>query len=175
LVVGTRLRSVFSFPNPVNEVAARVVAGGVVVLSAAAVSFREPWLLIPLCYGFWARVATGPSLSPLGQLATRVVAPRLGPPRLVAGPPKRFAQAMGVVFSSAALILWFGFGLQGATWGVVGVLIAAALAESALGLCVGCRVFAGLMRMGIIPDEVCAACADISLRHPGIRPEAAPT
>jgi hypothetical protein len=150
----------------VNETAARVVAGGVVILSASAIGFREPWLLVPLAYGFWARVLTGPTLSPLGQLATRVVAPRLTPsPPLVAGPPKRFAQAIGVVFSSTAVVLWFGFGAQGATWVVVGLLGLAALAESALGLCLGCRLFAGLMRLGIIPDEVCAACADISLRH----------
>jgi hypothetical protein len=153
----------------VNEIAARVVAGGVVVLGAAAMGLRDPWLLIPLAYGFWARVLTGPTLSPLGQLATRVVAPRLAAaPRLVAGPPKRFAQGIGVAFSSTALILWFAVGAHGATWVVVGVLTAAALAESAFGLCMGCRVFAGLMRIGIIPDDVCAACADISLRHPEI-------
>jgi len=173
--VPRRLRTVFSFPNPVNEVAARVVAGGVVVLSAAAIGWHLGWLLIPISYGFWARVLSGPTLSPLGQLATRLVAPRLGPARLVAGAPKRFAQAMGVVFSSTALILWFGLGAQGATWVVVGLLLAAALAESALGLCIGCRVFAGLMRRGIIPDDVCAACADISLRHPALRQEPAPT
>src|SRR5580700_5128696 len=143
--MGTRVRSVFSFPNPVNEVAARVVAGAVVLLSGATIGFREPWLLIPLAYGFWARVLTGPRLSPLGQLATRVVAPRLAAPRLVAGPPKRFAQAMGVAFSSTALILWFGFGEQTACWVLVGMLIAAALAESAFGFCIGCRVFGQLM------------------------------
>ena len=27
------------------------------------------WLLIPLAYGFWARVLTGPKLSPLGWTA----------------------------------------------------------------------------------------------------------
>jgi hypothetical protein len=160
--------SVFSFPNPVNEVAARVVAGAVVLLSGATIGFRAPWLLVPLAYGFWARVLTGPTLSPLGQLATRIVAPRLAAPRLVAGPPKRFAQGIGAVFSSAALVLWFGFGAQTASLAVVGVLGAAAWAEAPLGLCLGCRVFAGLMRIGLIPDEVCAACADISLRHPEI-------
>jgi len=166
----TGIRSVFSFPNPVNEVAARVVAGGVVVLGACAIGFREPWLLVPLAYGFWARVLSGPTLSPLGLLATRLVAPRLTPsPRLVAGPPKRFAQGIGVLFSTAALILWFGFGAHTATWVVVGVLTAAAGAESVFGLCVGCRVFGGLMRMGLVPDEVCAACADITLRHPEVR------
>ena len=38
----------FSFPNPVNEVAARLVAGGVVVLSAAELATGQRWLLIPL-------------------------------------------------------------------------------------------------------------------------------
>src|ERR1700760_2514382 len=40
------------------------------------------WLTAVIAYGFIARVATGPTLSPLGQLATRVLAPRLGAPRL---------------------------------------------------------------------------------------------
>ena len=110
---------------------------------------------------------TGPTLSPLGQLATRVVAPRLPwGPKLVAGPPKRFAQAIGVVFSTTALVLWFGFGLATAAWVVVGLLAVAAFLESAFGICLGCIAFGFLMRAGVIPEEVCEACADISLRHP---------
>jgi hypothetical protein len=104
-----------------------------------------------------------------GQLATRVVAPRLSPdPRLVAGPPKRFAQAIGVVFSSTALVLWYGFGLGTAAWVVVALLAVAALLESAFGICLGCIAFGFLMRVGVVPDEVCAACADLSARHPGL-------
>ncbi|MBF6555807.1 MAG: DUF4395 domain-containing protein [Acidimicrobiales bacterium] len=157
----------FSFPNPVNEYAARTVATGVVLMCAAALAFRQPWILIPLAYGFWARVLTGPTLSPLGQLATRVVAPRLpGEPRLVPGPPKRFAQAMGVAFSTSALVLWYGFGLGAAAWVVTAMLGTAAFLEAAFGLCLGCLAFGALMRAGLIPEEVCAACADISLRHP---------
>jgi hypothetical protein len=158
---------VFKFPNPVNEYAARTVAAGVLVMAVAAIAFQQPWILIPLAYGFWARVLTGPTLSPLGQLATRVVAPRLPwGPKPVAGPPKRFAQAVGVVFSTTALILWFGFGLATATWVVVALLACAATLESVFGICVGCMVFGYLMRAGVIPDEVCVACSDISLRHP---------
>jgi hypothetical protein len=165
-----RIRSVVGFPNPVNEVAARVVAGGVVVLCVLAFALDQPWLLVPLAYGFWARVLAGPKLSPLGQLATRVVVPRLAVrPRLVAGPPKRFAQAIGVVFSTTALVLWFGFGAHTAAWGVLGFLVAAAVLESAFGICLGCRVFTLLMRVGLVPDEVCEACADVSLRHPELR------
>jgi hypothetical protein len=167
--VQSGIRRVFSFPNPVNEVAARVVAGGVVALCVATIASGQGWLLVPLAYGFWARVLTGPSLSPLGQLATRLVAPRLGPPKEVAGPPKRFAQAIGVLFSSTALVLWFGAGQHTAALVVTGMLAGAAFLESALGICLGCRVFASLMRAGLVPDEVCEACADISLRHPELR------
>jgi hypothetical protein len=158
---------VFSFPNPVNEYAARTVAAGVVVMCVAALAFRQPWILIPLAYGFWARVLSGPRFSPLGLLATRVVAPRLpGQARLVPGPPKRFAQGIGVVFSSTALVLWFGFGLSTATWVVVSLLAVAAFLESAFAICLGCIGFGMLMKAGVIPEEVCEACADISLRHP---------
>jgi hypothetical protein len=161
--------TLFSFPNPVNDYAARTVATGVVVLCVAAIALRQPWLLVPLTYGFWARLATGPKLSPLGQLATRVIAPRLPvEPKLVPGPPKRFAQAIGVLFSSTAVILWFGFGLSTATWVVIGLLAAAAFLEAAFGLCLGCMTFGALMRAGVIPEQVCEACADISLRHPGL-------
>lgn len=137
-------------------------------MCVAALAFQQYWILIPLAYGFWARVLTGPTLSPLGQLATRVVAPRLGEPRPVPGPPKRFAQGIGVAFSSTALVLWYGFGLGTAAWVVVGLLATAAFLESALGLCLGCIAFGLLMKAGVIPDEVCAACADISLRHPDL-------
>jgi hypothetical protein len=162
---------VFSFPNPVNEKAARTVAAGVVAMCIAALVLQEGWVLIPLAFGFWVRMASGPRFSPLGQLATRVVAPRLpGQPRMVPGPPKRFAQAIGVVFSSTAIVLWFGFGLTTATWVMVALLATAAFLESALGLCLGCQIFGVLMRAGVIPEEVCRSCSDISLRHPQLSP-----
>ncbi len=160
---------VFSFPNPVDEHAARTVAGGVLLMCVAALAFRQPLILIPLTYGFWARVLAGPRLSPLGFVATRLVAPRLPrPPKPVAGPPKRFAQAMGATLSTAALVLWYGSGLSTATWAVVATMAVAAFLESVFAVCVGCTVFGLLMRAGVIPDEVCAACADVSLRHPAL-------
>ncbi len=156
----------FSFPNPVNELAARTVAAGVVAMCAVAFATRQGWPLIVIAYGFWARVATGPKASPLGQLAVRVVAPRLGPARPVPGPPKRFAQAMGTAFSTAALICWFGPGWHLASWVLLGMLTAAALLESAAGICLGCICFSALMRAGVIPESVCEECAQVSLRHP---------
>ncbi len=157
----------FSFPNPVDEYAARTVATGVFLLCVATIAAGAGWLLVPLAYGFWARVLTGPTLSPLGRLATRVVAPRLpGRPRLVPGPPKRFAQGIGVAFSTTALLLYFGGGFTAAAWVVTGLLAAAAFLEAAFGICLGCTVFAGLMRAGVIPASVCESCADVTRHHP---------
>jgi Domain of unknown function (DUF4395) len=160
---------VFTFPNPVNDYAARTVATGVFLMCLVAIGLRQSWILVPLAYGFWARVLCGPRFSPLGQLATRVVAPRLPwEPKLVPGPPKRFAQAIGVLFSTTALVLWFGFGLQTATLLVVALLATAAFLEAALGLCLGCKAFAVLMRFGVIPESVCVECSDLSRRVPGL-------
>lgn len=164
------MSDLFGFPNPVNELAARTVAAGVALLTATTVLLSVfdgsgwLWLTVPLAYGFLARVLTGPTLSPLGQVATRVVAPRLGPARLVAGPPKRFAQSMGAVLSLAALTAHFGFSADGLAELLVGAVLLAAILESALALCLGCKIFSLLMRAGFIPDETCAACADIFLR-----------
>lgn len=161
-------RSFFSFPNPVNEVAARTVATGVVAMGLLVAVLGWGWVLVPLTYGFVARVLAGPRISPLGQFAVKVVAPRL-PDRakLVPGPPKRFAQAIGVVFTVTASALWLA-GHSGAARVVIGLLVVAAALEAVLGFCLGCKVFGVLMRLGVIPDEVCAECNDLSLRYPDL-------
>jgi hypothetical protein len=162
----TQPRRLVGFPETVNEVAARLVAAGVVLMSLAALVLRQHWLLVPLAYGFWARVLTGPKLSPLGQLVTRVVVPRLPvEPRTVPGPPKRFAQAIGAACTTTALVAHFAFGLTGVADVILGMMIVFATLESVFALCVGCRIFAGLMRIGLIPAEVCEACNDLSLRR----------
>jgi hypothetical protein len=153
--------AIIGFPRTVNEKAARTVAAGVVVLAVLTVATGWFWLTVPLAYGFWARALTGPRLSPLGQLASRVIAPRLGTPRIVSGPPKRFAQAMGVAFSTTALVLGLVVGLHTAATVVLALLVVAAALEAFAGLCLGCRIFALLMRAGLIPAEVCADCTDI--------------
>jgi uncharacterized protein DUF4395 len=160
------MREFFSFPNPVNEIAARLVAAGVVLMSAATIALGAPWMTAVIAYGFIARVATGPRLSPLGLLVTRVIVPRLPlEPRPTPGPPKRFAQAIGAVFSTTAAVLALGAGLDTAAYALLGVLVFFATLESAFGLCVGCKVFALLMRFGLIPDRVCLECSDIWARR----------
>jgi hypothetical protein len=161
--------SLFEFPNPVNEVAARSVAAGVLIMSAITLLLSTTaghqwlWLSVVLTYGFLARALTGPTLSPLGQFATRIVAPRIGHPKPVAGPPKRFAQAMGSVITVAVVVLT-ALGLAAAAQVVLVLIIAAAAMESLLAFCIGCKVFAALMRLRLIPAETCEACSNITLR-----------
>ena len=157
------LSKLFTFPHPVNEYAARSVAAMVFTLAIITIAADVPWLLFVLVYGFLARVLTGPKLSPVGLFATRVIAPKvLRRYRAVAGPPKRFAQTIGLAFSVTALILAYGFGLLGAAYTVVGVLAVFAALEAFVGFCAGCFVFGYLMRWGVIPAETCERCNDLS-------------
>jgi len=152
----------FSFPDPVNEISARLVATGVFLMAVTTIVLGVRWMTVVLALGFLARVATGPKLSPLGLLVTRVIVPRLDvAPRLVPGPPKRFAQSIGLLFTTTAAVLTYGFGLFTAARVVLGLLVIAAALEAFAGVCLGCIGFAFLMRRGVIPESVCERCNDI--------------
>ena len=152
-----------TFPNPVNEYAARSTAGLVVVLAIVAIVVNSPIVYAILALGFALRVMAGPRFSPFGQLSVRVIAPRIAPAKSVPGPPKRFAQAIGLTISGTAFVLsLIGFGLAAQI--VVGLVVIAATLESVFGFCLGCVAFGLLQRAGIIPETVCEACNDISLR-----------
>jgi hypothetical protein len=150
------VRGVFTFPDPVDETSARLVAAGVVAQVVAFLAFREGWLLVPLAYGFVARVLAGPTFSPLAQLVTRVVSPRFpGTHRRVPGPPKRFAQGIGATFSTAAAAAWL-LGAPGVSVVVLGGLLAAAALEAVFAVCLGCIVHQRIWG--------CDDCGDVSER-----------
>jgi len=160
------MREFFRFPDPANEVAARLVAGGVVMLSVATLATQERWLIAVLAFGFVARVLTGPRVSPLALFVTRVLVPALPwQERPTPGLPKRFAQGIGATLSLAAVVLAFGFGANVAALVLVGAILGAASLEAFLGFCLGCKIFMLLMRAGIIPETVCESCVDITRRR----------
>ena len=163
--ISQTLREVFSFPHPVNEIAARMVAGMVAIVTLITILLDFPLVMIILAYGFLARVLTGPTLSPMGLVATRILAPRINKYKYVAGPPKRFAQMVGLVFSVIALVLHYGFGLGIEAKIVLGVLTVFASLECVLGFCTGCFVFGYLMRWGLVGQEVCDKCNDFVLEN----------
>ena len=76
--VSQRVSRIFSLPHPANEVAARWVAGMVSVLVLSVILTDQHWLIFLLAYGFLARMCTGPKLSPIGLIATRLLVPMFG-------------------------------------------------------------------------------------------------
>ena len=161
------VNKVFSFPNPVNEVSARIVAGGVVIMAAAAIVFDQPWITAVIAYGFVARVLSGPTLSPLGPAghpgdhaapAGQAEAGARPAEALRAGHRRRVLGHRG---RAGARIRADHLGLRGAR-----PLIVAATLESVFAICLGCQGFAVLMRLGVIPEAVCEECNNIWLRAP---------
>ena len=132
-------------------------------MSATFAATGAEWILIPLTYGFVARVLTGPALSPLGLLSTKMITPRLHiQHRFVAGPPKRFAQFVGLLFSATASVLWL-LDFTTASRVVAAMLAAAAFLEAVFAVCLGCIMFGWMIRWGVIPDRVCEQCSNLNL------------
>ena len=159
------LGALVGFPNPVNAKASRVVGAFVAVTTLLALVTHWSVVMWLIAAGYLLRVLSGPRFSPFALVATRVVAPRLGPADPVAGPPKRFAQGIGLTVSlGSAVALASGHATLG--WVLAGVLLLAATLESAVGVCLGCIIFGWLQRAGLVPASVCLACNDLSYRRP---------
>lgn len=155
----------FRYPDPVNENAARLIAGGVAVMVAIYLVTGSGLALAALAYGFVARVLTGSTLSPIAQLVNRVVVPRFHVPvKPVPGPPKRFAQGMGAALSVSGFAAHLG-GFDTPAFVLVAAIGVAATLESVFAFCVGCRIFAVLMALGLVPESVCQACNDLAVER----------
>lgn len=157
------LKSIFSFPETINEYAARIVAGFIVIMALTYLYSHNIYLLAFMVYGFLARVMAGPSLSPIALLVTKIIIPQMGNPYAECpGPPKRFAQFIGLIFTSLA----FYFTISGelaTAYLLIGILTIFAFMESIMGFCAGCWFFKKMMKWGWIPQKICEKCNDISL------------
>jgi hypothetical protein len=83
----------------------------------------------------------GVQATPYGLLFRTLVRPRLGPPAELEDPaPPRFAQAVGLGFAVVGLL---GLLTGATTLGLVavGLALAAALLNAALGFCLGCEIY----------------------------------
>ena len=159
------MKEFFSFPELINEPAARLVASGVLlmlILSIFLISLEAnlAWvILLIMAYGFLARVSSGPKVSPLALLVTKFLVPKLNlDEKLVPGPPKRFAQSIGLIFSTLIFIFWL-INFHIICIVLLSVLSVFAFLESVLGYCFACKVFKVLISVGLIPEDVCERCA----------------
>ncbi len=141
-VAGVNLRALLSFPDPVNETSARLVAAGVVaqaiavprrsrVVGARAAHLRassHAWLPVRRSRRSDSSSPGSPPRRSSDGCATR----RPGfESRQVPGRPKRFAQSIGLAFTASASLAWV-LGAPGVALVLIGLLAAAATLEAGL-------------------------------------------
>lgn len=154
------------FPRVVDDVTVRLIAAVVLLLAVAALALHQWWIYAVLAVDFILRTALGPRFSPGAVLVQRFVRPLVrAAKRPTAGPPKRFAAGIGAFLTTAAATLWLLDVAARVVVGIGAIMILFPAVESILGICVGCQLFAVLMRMGVVPEEICLECADISLHQ----------
>ena len=97
----------------------------------------------------WGTFA-GISRHPWGFLFKKLVRPRLSPPAFMEAPePPTFAQLVGLLVTSVGLVLH----LAGVPYGLVAAASAAFIAaflNSVFGLCLGCELYALLVRARLV-------------------------
>lgn len=160
-------------PYPVlNERAIRAGAGMMFALGLFAffqAFYLREFLFIQIFvlvffFDFLMKVVVGTKFSPISNLANLIV--RGQTPEYVGAVQKRFAWSIGLILSGTMLILLFGFGVQG--WQnllICATCLTFMFMESAFGICVGCKIYALLLKAGIMqtpkykpacPGNVCA-------------------
>ena len=92
----------------------------------------------------------GNSKHPYGWIFKKLVLPRLGAPKELEDPrPPKFAQLIGLFVAGAGVILYL-VGLQGGLVFAAGAAFIAAFLNAAFAFCLGCQIYVGLQRIGLI-------------------------
>ena len=143
----------------VNEHAVRAAAGLTLVIGAVAFSiafFDRKYL--PLQFAscvffveFLVRVTAGLRYSPVGFIAVRMT--RRRPPDWVSLKPKLFAWKLGLLLSFSMVIIT-NSGIRGLLPRTICIICMVLMwMESALGLCLGCEIYARLVRRGWLGQD----------------------
>lgn len=156
--------SIGNFPEIVNENAARIIAVFVFIFVLLSLNFSELYFVFVLLAGFFLRMMYGPKYSLTAKIVLNFIIPLLKiADKPAPGPPKRFAQSIGFLFSIlASLFLLLKF--QNAYNLTLLVLGFFSFLESVFGFCAGCFVFGLLMKLGVIPEEICERCNNINFK-----------
>ena len=156
-----------------NEHEVRAAAGITMVVGAVAFSFayfQHQYIPLQAVASFFfleflIRVTFGIRYSPVG-LAARLLM-RSQPPQWVSAKPKRFAWSIGLAIAFAMTIIT-NSGIRGWTpRSMCLVCLTMMWLESALGLCLGCKLYGWLARRGwVARDDAVEICADRSCEVP---------
>ena len=170
-IVGTAVDGTELHAPVVDENEVRAAAGLTMVIGAVAFSyayFTRQYIPLQIVASlffveFLIRVVVGLRSSPIGALARALTFNR--PPEWVSAKPKRFAWTLGLGMTFAMTIIT-NIGIRGMLPRTICLICLTLMwMESALGVCLGCKIYGLLIRRGWAPTdpeiEVCAdgACA----------------
>ena len=154
-------------PYPVlNERDARAAAG--VMLVAGIFAFVQALVLGNRTYlyamviiffiEFGIRIFINPKLAPFYVLGQLIVANQR--PDYVGAAQKRFAWSLGFGLATVMMVVLFVFGLTGTVpFAICGICLFLLWFETSFGICVGCKMYFGLISMGVIKKpKIMPAC-----------------
>ncbi|MCK5154068.1 MAG: DUF4395 domain-containing protein [Spirochaetales bacterium] len=146
-------------PERVQERKVRAIALEVVVISALAIVFKQPIIMLLLSLDFIIRAFINSKYSPLAIISKNFIS-KLLPFRnkIILMRPKKFAASIGVILSLAAGI----FGLAGQTsimLYITIVLLTFSFLETFFKFCAGCWMFSILIHLNIISEDNCIDCS----------------
>lgn len=160
-------------PYPVvNERAVRAGAG--IMLALAVFAFANAWfaanylplqiVVVIFFVEFFMKAVVGTRFAPIGRLAAFLV--RMQTPEYVGAVQKRFAWSLGLFMASLMILLLFVFEVRGpVNLAVCSLCLAFMYLETSFGVCVGCKIYNGLLALGVLrapeykpvcPGNVCA-------------------
>lgn len=146
-------------PERVQERNVRAVAAQVVLVTAIALFFKLPVLMLLLCGDFILRAFISSTYSPLAFISRKIPGHVLPfRKRMILLKPKKFAASIGAVISGIAGIAGFaGYDLTMLIFTTV--LLLFSFMEAFLKFCAGCWMFGILIRLNILSEEVCEDCS----------------
>ena len=110
-------------------------------------------LLIVVTASFAIGAFFGNSKHPFGWIFKKLVRPRLAAPKELEDPrPPKFAQLVGLIVAGAGIVLHVAQVPGGLAIAASAAFIAAFL-NAAFAFCLGCQIYVGLQRLGLIKQH----------------------
>lgn len=153
--------SAFYFPIVVDQNTTRLVALQTALLAGLYLAFGRIEILAFLLIEFAGRLIFGPGYSLQVFLAKKIQSLLSIPFKPTAGPPKRFAQFVGLSFVIAIGSFHFA-SLPSASvvaFSLAGILAFFASLEALFSFCAACLMFSIGIRLGLVPEKVCVDCS----------------
>jgi len=106
--------------------------------------------LVFITASFAVGALLGNSKHPYGLVFKKLIRPRLAAPKELEDPrPPQFAQLIGLIVAGVGVVLYLA-GVQGGLVFAAGAAFIAAFLNAAFAFCLGCQIYVGLQRLGLI-------------------------